>query len=314
MTGDDGVTQRRFERERRARKEAETLLEKKSRELYQANIDLRRLNEHLEERVRQRTAELALTRDRALQASRAKSMFLANMSHELRTPLNAIIGYSELLQEEAEDRAQDWPVPDLQKVNAAARHLLELINGVLDLSKVEAGKMELSLEDFELAPLLEELATTVQPLVARGGNVLDVRGGAAGVMHGDRVKVRQTLLNLLSNAAKFTERGRVVLSTASEEGAAGGWVTFAVQDTGIGLSPEQQKAVFEPFVQADSSTTRKYGGTGLGLTIAVQFCRLMGGDLTVESQPGVGSTFRARLPRVQRPLPPKAPGAEESDA
>ncbi len=307
----EGLPQRRFERERRARKEAEGLLEKKSRELYEANVSLRKLNESLEERVRQRTRELAEARDRALEASRAKSAFLANMSHELRTPLNAIIGYSEMLQEEAEDYGLTGEVTgDLRKIQTAGEHLLELINGILDLSKVEAGKMQLYVERFEVPALLDGIAATVDPLMRKNGNVFEVRcaEGLDG-MEGDQGKLRQVLVNLLSNAAKFTDEGKVALDArlaAEEDGRE--WVAFAVSDTGIGLSPEQQEAVFQPFTQADSSTTRKYGGTGLGLTIAVRFCELMGGSLTVDSTLGEGSTFTARVPRDQRDVPNPARG------
>ena len=292
-----GLPQRRFKRERRARKEAETLLEKKSRELFQANVSLRKLNESLEERVRLRTVELAEARDRALEASRAKSAFLANMSHELRTPLNAIIGYSEMLEEDAQEQEQLETAEDLGKIQTAARHLLELISGILDLSKIEAGKMQIYLEQFEVRRLLDDVKATVAPLVGKNGNkfVVDL-SPELEMMLGDQSKVRQVLVNLLSNAAKFTHSGEVGLKARSEEIEGRTFVVFAVSDTGIGLSEEQQIAVFLPFTQADSSTTRKFGGTGLGLTIGVRFCELLGGTLTVESVLGQGSTFTARFP------------------
>jgi signal transduction histidine kinase len=296
----DSLPQRRFTRERRARKEAEGLLEKKSRELYQANVELRGLNESLEERVRLRTAELAEARDKALEASRAKSAFLANMSHELRTPLNAIIGYAEMLQEDAEDEGHTDSIEDLGKIQTAGKHLLELINGILDLSKIEAGKMQLYLETFQVTDLLDAVVATVAPLVAKNGNAFEVEvPDGVGEMRGDLAKLRQVLVNLLSNAAKFTEQGTITLRVTADGEGDEERLHFAVRDTGIGLSAEQQVAVFQPFAQADSSTTRKYGGTGLGLTIAIRFCELMGGVLSVASELGQGSTFTVNVPRLQ---------------
>jgi signal transduction histidine kinase len=299
--GAAGLPQRRFQRERRARKQAESLLEIKSRELFQANVELRKLNESLEERVRKRTAELAEARDRALEASRAKSAFLANMSHELRTPLNAIIGYAEMLEEDAEDLGMEQAGQDLGKIQTAGRHLLELINGILDLSKVEAGKMQLYLERFQIVDLLHVVEATVAPLMQKNGNEFKVEAPEdLGEMVGDMAKVRQVLTNLLSNAAKFTKQGEVTLSAREETEDGRAFIVFDVSDTGIGLSQEQQDLVFRPFTQADSSTTRKFGGTGLGLTIGVRFCELMGGGLSVSSTLGEGSTFTTRIPRDQR--------------
>ncbi|HXX12287.1 MAG TPA: GAF domain-containing protein, partial [Burkholderiales bacterium] len=230
-------------------------------------------------------------------ASQHKSTFLANMSHELRTPLNAIIGYSEMLQEDAADEGADTLVPDLKKVNAAGKHLLELINSILDLSKIEAGKMELHLEDFEVPAIAADIAAVVQPLAEKNGNRLEVKCNAeVGSMHADLTKVRQVLFNLLSNACKFTERGAVSLAVQRDQSADGGWLSFSVMDTGIGISPEQLGRLFEEFSQADATTTRKYGGTGLGLAVSRRLCRLMGGDITVTSEPGKGSTFTVRLP------------------
>jgi signal transduction histidine kinase/CheY-like chemotaxis protein len=241
-----------------------------------------------------------LARDQALAATRAKSVFLANMSHELRTPLNAIIGYSEMLQEEAEDLGQEEFVDDLRKINTAGKHLLELINGVLDLSKIEAGKMELFLETFDVEQLVDDVATVVQPLALRNDNVLDVWVEPdVGTMHSDVTKIRQTLMNLLSNALKFTERGRVGVEVWRATDETGDDVMcFRVSDTGIGMSQEQMTKLFEAFVQADGDTTRRFGGTGLGLTISRRFCQMMGGEITVHSQPGKGSRFTARLPAV----------------
>ena len=229
-------------------------------------------------------------------ASQHKSTFLANMSHELRTPLNAIIGYSEMLQEEAEEIGEEAFIPDLQKVNAAGKHLLGLINDILDLSKIEAGRMDLYLETFEVWPLVRDVQAIVQPLVEKNGNTLEVECPSdVGTVQADLTKVRQTLFNLLSNAAKFTEQGTISLAVTRE---ADDWLTFAVTDTGIGMTAEQLGRLFEAFSQAEASTRAQYGGTGLGLAISRHFCRLMGGDLTVESAYGRGSTFTVRLPMM----------------
>jgi signal transduction histidine kinase/CheY-like chemotaxis protein/ligand-binding sensor domain-containing protein/protocatechuate 3,4-dioxygenase beta subunit len=237
------------------------------------------------------------------QANKAKSAFLANMSHELRTPLNAIIGYSEMLQEEAQEIGQRALVPDLEKIHGAGKHLLGLINDVLDLSKIEAGKMTLYLEDFDVAKVVNEVAATVQPLVQKNGNRLEVECPAGiGTMRADVTKVRQTLFNLLSNASKFTEKGVIRLSVTREHAGNVGKtdhasrVTFQVSDTGIGMTPEQVSKLFQAFTQADSSTSRRFGGTGLGLVISRKFCQLMGGDIAVRSEHGKGSTFTVTLP------------------
>ncbi|HZO33151.1 MAG TPA: GAF domain-containing protein [Chloroflexota bacterium] len=232
---------------------------------------------------------------RALEeATRHKSQFLANMSHELRTPLNAIIGYSEMLQEEAEDLGEETLIPDLQKVNAAGKHLLGLINDILDLSKIEAGRMDLDLSTFEVAALIDEVQAVAHPLVEKNSNALVVTGpGPIGTMHADQTKLRQTLFNLLSNAAKFTDHGTISLTVQRE---ADDWISFAVSDTGIGMTEEQLGRLFEAFSQAEASTRSRYGGTGLGLAISRHFCRLMGGDLAVTSVYGQGSTFTVRLP------------------
>ena len=242
--------------------------------------------------------QACLARLEAEQASQAKSAFLANMSHELRTPMNAILGYSEMLIEEAEDLEPADFVPDLGKIQAAGKHLLGLINDVLDISKIEAGKMTLYLEDFELLSILGEVASTVEPLFEKNRNQLViVCPDGIGVIHADLTKFRQCLLNLLSNATKFTEQGAVTLTVRSVGMQEGERIQVAVADSGIGMTPEQMGRLFESFSQADSSTTRKYGGTGLGLAISRRFCRLMGGDITVTSTPGVGSTFTMELPR-----------------
>jgi signal transduction histidine kinase len=230
-------------------------------------------------------------------ASQHKSEFLANMSHELRTPLNAIIGYSEMLQEEAADLGEPAFVPDLRKINAAGKHLLALINDILDLSKIEAGKMDLYLETFDVGELIRDVQAIVAPLVEKNANALVVRAdGDLGTMDADLMKVRQTLFNLLSNAAKFTERGTITLEARRETVDGRDWLECVVSDTGIGMTPEQLGRLFQAFSQADASTRHKYGGTGLGLAISRRFCQLMGGDVTVESEYGKGSTFAMRLP------------------
>lgn len=233
-------------------------------------------------------------------ANRAKSTFLASMSHELRTPLNAILGYSEMLKEEAVDRGLGEMVSDIDKIHAAGTHLLGLINDILDLSKIEAGKMELFVEPFEIAPMLAEVASTVTSLVTRNCNQLVVEAPAElGEMQADLTRTRQILFNLISNASKFTQDGVITLGAQRQEAFGEGetaWIVFTVRDTGIGMTGEQLERLFLPFSQADPSTTRKYGGTGLGLAITRHFCRMMGGDIAVASEPNRGSTFWVRLP------------------
>jgi hypothetical protein len=281
---------------------------------------------HLIERVSERTKELQQAKELAEASSSSKSQFLANMSHELRTPLNAIINLSKLLEEDAQDLGlsdEDF-ISDLQSINSAGKHLLALINDILDLSKIEAGKMTLYPETFDIKTLIISVVITVKPLVEKNGNVLDVHCDEnLGTMYADQIKVRQVLFNLLSNAAKFTEQGRVTLTVQKDEGASAqsqlsaanlksrnsdssfslhpsslktSFILFRVADTGIGISDEQQQQLFQAFIQGDASTTKKYGGTGLGLAISRQFCQMMGGDITVESQVDKGSSFTVRLP------------------
>src|SRR5262245_5353213 len=229
------------------------------------------------------------------EASQHKSQFLANMSHELRTPLNAIIGVTEMLREDAEALKQE--LEPLDRVLGAGRHLLALINDILDLSKIEAGRMELNLGSFALPPLIDDVVKTIEPLAAKSGNRVAVHCDAAiGMMHADQMRLRQALLNLMSNANKCTEKGTVTIAAHEERENGRDWVSLSVADTGIGMTPEQMGKLFQEFSQASSKTASKYGGTGLGLVISRRFCQMMGGDITVASEPGKGSVFTVRLP------------------
>jgi len=245
-------------------------------------------------------------------ASQHKSQFLANMSHELRTPLNAIIGITEMLQEDARESNREDEFEPLDRVVRAARHLLAVINDILDLSKIEAGKMELHVGSFAIAPVVQDVVNTIGTLAAKNQNSLRLEcSPEIGFMCADQTRIRQALLNLVSNAAKFTENGTITVSASRAVAETGEWIVISVSDTGIGLTAEQKGRLFQDFVQADASTTRKYGGTGLGLAISRRFCQMMGGDITVESEPGRGSTFTIRLPAdetpSQAPVPPQGP-------
>jgi signal transduction histidine kinase len=305
-------------------------------------------NARLFEEIQTKSHELEAVNEQLAEATQHKSAFISSMSHELRTPLNAIIGYSEMLQEEAEELGQESMTADLGKVNAAAKHLLSLINNVLDLSKIEAGRMELYLEDFAVADLIRDVVAVAQQLVEKNGNTLVVETQPdLGGMHADLTKVRQGLFNLLSNAAKFTEQGTITLIVAAVPGPAdltprppslagkgvpnpaaaesvtpllagegpgersigGTWIRFTVTDTGIGMTEDQQSRLFQAFSQAEAETSRRFGGTGLGLALSREFCRMMGGDITVQSVPGEGSTFTIRIPAVvASPADPASPG------
>lgn len=255
--------------------------------------------------LEEKTSQLAEAKTIAETASLAKSTFLANMSHELRTPLNAVIGYSEMLQDEVRDRGQGDLVPDLARIHAAGLHLLDLINQVLDLSKIEAGKMELYLEEIAVDDLLQNVIATVQPLLDKNENGLEIAlSPALGTIVADVTKLRQVLLNLLSNAAKFTKGGTVRLEASRELKDGSDRITFRVVDNGIGMSEPEVQRLFQAFTQADSSTSRRYGGTGLGLTISQRFCELMAGDIRVASEPGKGSAFTVRLPAFVGETPP----------
>jgi signal transduction histidine kinase/CheY-like chemotaxis protein len=268
--------------------------------LQSTNGELKTRTHELEQEVFQRKQtqeELLNAKHAAEEANRAKSTFLANMSHELRTPLNAIIGYSEMLEEETRDSGKIENVQDLKKIQTAGKHLLSLINDVLDLSKIEAGKMGLHLEIFDVSQVIEEMVATLQPAAAKNGNSIHVHlAGNLGAMKADITKVRQILFNLLSNACKFTDHGTISVDVDQIKVEKKDWIQFRVSDTGIGISANQKKNLFHEFAQADASIARKYGGTGLGLAITHRFVQLMKGQINVESEPGQGAVFTVQLP------------------
>lgn len=307
-------------------------LEVEISERRRAEAALQQYQGHLEEEVAARTAaltqeinerrraqtELVRAKEAAEAANQAKSVFLTNITHELRTPLNAIMGYSEILQEEVADLGHTQFVPDLKRIWTAGDHLLTIINDLLDLSKIEAGKMGLDPEPFDVANLIEGVVMTAQPLVRKRSNTLRVDcPETIGAMHTDSMKLRQILLNLLSNAAKFTEAGLITLTVTRSASAFNtlepDQIGFQVQDTGIGMTAAQIEHIFEPFTQGDPSTTRKYGGTGLGLAITVNYCHMLGGAITVESEPGQGSLFTVHLPvEIEQLQPERSERSERS--
>jgi signal transduction histidine kinase len=278
------------------------------RSLYEQNEQLEEYSRTLEEKVLERTinlkeamADAEQARLAAEDANRAKSMFLANMSHELRTPLNAIIGYAELVTEEVADLGAEEVIPDLERISQSGQILLTLINDVLDLAKIESGRMELYYEEFKLATLLLELRVGIAPMMQKNGNVLQMERDTAVddlIIYLDYTKLRQILLNLLSNAAKFTHHGQIWLRAHTPTPTQ---LILEVEDTGIGMDEAHLHEIFQPFRQADASTTRQYGGTGLGLAITQHFCHMLGGQISVTSQPGIGSKFSIQLPL--KPLP-----------
>lgn len=281
-------------------------IEKHIANLHATEAELRQSRNDLERRVVERTAELAVMRDQALEANRTKSAFLANMSHELRTPLNAVIGYSEMLLDDVVEGNYANIAPDLKKIKMAGMHLLNLINEVLDLAKIEAGKVSISLEQFDVANLIEEVAASVRPLIKDSRVILHVNcEKGLGSIRSDEMKLRQALMNLLSNACKFTEKGSINVVAERIDRAGAAWIKIAVIDTGIGIAMEQIGKLFSDFYQVDRSTTRKYGGTGLGLAISRRFCQMLGGDILVESRLYTGSTFTIVLP-VQCQVPETA--------
>jgi len=312
-----------IEQDRKHKQELEGKVQKRTTELLKAHNEL-------EQRVAERTAALLEAKNQAEQAQQiaedalsqaelakkiaedanfSKSRFLANMSHELRTPLNAIIGYSEMLQEDVADLEENDLISDLQKIQIAGKHLLELVNDVLDISKVEAGKMDLCLETFDITSVINEVTSTICPAIENQENTLQVAiDDNLGEMHTDITKLHQMLLNLLSNAAKFTAKGTIRLDVKHD----GNWINFCLADNGIGMTSEQQQKLFEPFTQADSSTTRRYGGTGLGLAITKKFAQMVGGTIWVESEFGYGSTFMLSLP-VQAKATPNRKLARSSE-
>jgi signal transduction histidine kinase len=285
---DNAALYKRIAEEARAREaELQRLVDERTRSLREALGEAERQRGLAQEA--QQVAE---------DANRVKGRFLASMSHELRTPIGGILGYADIVKDQAQDIGHEELLPDLAKIEGAARHLLNVINDILDFSKVEAGKMTLFVEEFDLAAIVRDVEGTVQPLVARKANTLEVRcSDDLGTVRNDQTRVRQVLLNLLSNASKFTENGRIILGARRLRNESGEErIELSVTDSGIGMTPEQLQKLFQAFTQAETSTAKKYGGTGLGLALCRQFCRMMGGDITVTSDYGRGTTFTADVP------------------
>ena len=270
-------------------------VEKLIAELRERETELRAAHQDLEQRIQERTTELAVARDEALAANHTKSLFLANMSHELRTPLNAICGYSGLIAEIAEEMGYDQIRGDIQNIHSAGNHLLGIVSNVLDLSKIEAGKMEFELHEFDITALIHEVVSSVKPLVEKNNNQLEIHfDDSISSMYTDETKVSQILINLIANAAKFTDNGNITFTIKKHPQH--NLALFTIEDTGIGISPQNINSLFEEFTQADSSTTRKYGGTGLGLALSKRICELLGGQINVESQVNKGTKFNICLP------------------
>jgi signal transduction histidine kinase len=303
--------EQQLEQEKRARQQAEQIAEQKALALREAEQEIQHLIKLLEELTRAKAAELAKARCQAQEASQATSTFVANMSHELRTPLNTIIGYSSILQEEARDLGRDDFILDLQMIESAGKNLQAVISDILALTKIASGRMDLDVDTFDITKVIEEVVMTVQLMVNKNNNTLKLDyDDDIGLMRADMNKVRQILFNMLGNAAKFTEQGTItltverqslILNNPSPQIMDNGhqpvdYIIFRVTDNGIGISPKQRERLFGAFTQADGSTTRKYGGTGLGLTICQHFCQMMGGKITVESEFGQGSAFTVYLP------------------
>ena len=273
------------------------LTESQARDVKEAITEIESSHRLLEERVEKRTHQLALARDEALASNKAKDVFLANMSHELRTPLNIILGYSELLAEVAEENGSKQIIPDLNKIKKAALHQLELVNSILDISKIEEGKLDIHALDFDVEALISEVEIATKPLMSNNDNIFKIScTHGIGMMYSDNLRIRQILLNLLSNAAKFTKNGQVDLMVSKDNN--GDVIEFKVKDNGIGISEKYMKHIFDKFTQADTSTTRNYGGTGLGLSISKQLSLLLKGELTVSSESGKGTCFTLKLPII----------------